>query len=77
MLQAEDLNALVARDTDRPADYAGARIKRYELTGRQVLVYVEGLNEGLPLTFHYRMLRAIPSWPRRLPPVSTTTTTPT
>jgi hypothetical protein len=57
---AENLNALVAHDTDRTADYAGARIKRYELTGRQVLVYVEGLSEGLPLTFHYRMLARYP-----------------
>lgn len=57
---AEDLNALVARDTDRPADYEGPRIKRYELTGRQVLVYVEGLSEGLPLTFRYRLRARYP-----------------
>jgi len=57
---AEDLDALVAGDADRPADYAGPRIKRYELTGRQVLVYVEGLNGGAPLAFHYRLRARYP-----------------
>jgi uncharacterized protein YfaS (alpha-2-macroglobulin family) len=57
---AEDLSTLVARDTDRPADYQGARFKRYELTGRQVLVYIEGLSEGAPLSFSYRMRARYP-----------------
>jgi len=57
---AEDMGDLVARDADRPADREGARIKRYELTGRQMLVYVEGLSEGAPLTFRYRVRASYP-----------------
>ena len=41
---------MVARFKDVPADYAFPTIERYELTGRQVLVYVSNLSEGRPLS---------------------------
>jgi len=45
---------------DLPADYAGARIERYELTGRQVIVYVTNLNGAEPLNFGYRLKAKYP-----------------
>ena len=57
---AEDLDNRVQRDLDKPADYTGVRIKRYEITGRQIIVYVENLTYGEPLTFSYRLLARYP-----------------
>jgi len=59
-LQAEDLAALVARYDDIPADYALPTIERYEMTGRQILVYVSNLSAGNPLTFTYRLRAKYP-----------------
>lgn len=57
---ADDLENRVQRDLDRPEDYVGVRIKRYEITGRQIIVYVEDLTYGEPLTFSYRLLARYP-----------------
>jgi hypothetical protein len=59
-VQTEDLDALVARFKDTPPDYAFAKIERYELTGRQVLVYVTNLSEGKPLEFSFRLRARFP-----------------
>jgi hypothetical protein len=59
-LQAEDLAALVARYDDVPTEYALPTIERYELTGRQILVYVSNLSAGNPLTFTYRLRAKYP-----------------
>jgi hypothetical protein len=59
-VMTEDLAALVARFNDTPADYAGARIERFELTGRQILLYVTNLNSEIPLEFSYRLLARFP-----------------
>ncbi len=59
-VQSEDLDRLVAHYRDLPADYAGARIERYELTGRQVIVYVTNLSGKEALEFSYRLKAKYP-----------------
>jgi uncharacterized protein YfaS (alpha-2-macroglobulin family) len=59
-VQSEDLDRLVAHYRDLPADYAQARIERYELTGSQVIVYVTNLNGAEPLSFSYRLKAKYP-----------------
>jgi uncharacterized protein YfaS (alpha-2-macroglobulin family) len=60
VVQSEDLDRLVAHYRDLPADYAGARIERYELTGRQVIVYVSNLSGAEPLLFNYHLKAKYP-----------------
>ncbi|TLN25727.1 hypothetical protein FDZ74_02195, partial [bacterium] len=57
---SEDLEALVARFNDVPEQYDFPVIQRYELTGRQILVYLTNLSEGKPLEFSYRLLAKYP-----------------
>ncbi len=57
---SEDLDALVARFNDVPKDSDFPAIQRYELTGRQILVYITNLSEGKPLQFSYRLLAKFP-----------------
>jgi uncharacterized protein YfaS (alpha-2-macroglobulin family) len=64
---SEDLADLVARDQDRPPDYAGARFSRFDLTGRQIIVYLERLEAGQPLEFTYRIRARYPIR-ARIPP---------
>jgi len=59
-VQAEDLDGLVTRYNDVPADYALPTIERYELTGRQILVYIKNLSYGNPLKFSYRLTAKYP-----------------
>lgn len=59
-VEAEDLSALVNRYDDTPEDYPYAKIERYELTGRQILVYVTNLQAGQPLEFSYRLRARFP-----------------
>lgn len=59
-VQSEDLDRLVAHYRDLPADYAGARLERYELTGRQVIVYVTNLSGAEALDFSYRLKAKYP-----------------
>jgi uncharacterized protein YfaS (alpha-2-macroglobulin family) len=59
-VQAQDLAALVARYDDIPEDYAFPTIERYELTGRQILVYVGNLSYEHELTFSYRLRAKYP-----------------
>jgi uncharacterized protein YfaS (alpha-2-macroglobulin family) len=59
-LQAEDLQALVTRFNDTPADYPYPKIERFELTGRQILIYVTNLSAGNPLQFSYRLKARFP-----------------
>ncbi len=49
-VQTDDLNALVERQL----------ISRYDLTGRQVIVYVENMSSEQPLTFSYRLKARFP-----------------
>jgi len=59
-VQTEDLDALVARFKDTPQDYTFPTIKRYELTGRQILVYIQNISDGNPLQFSYRLRARFP-----------------
>ena len=49
-MPAEDLDALVEKQI----------ISRYELTGRQIIVYLEDLESGRPLEFGYRLRARFP-----------------
>ena len=60
VVQAEDLDALIARDKDQPQDFAGPTMQRYDLTGRQVLVYLNNLSNGQPYRFSYRLTAKFP-----------------
>jgi hypothetical protein len=60
VVQADDLAALVARFDDIPEDYAFPTVERYELTGRQILVYVGNLSDEHALTFSYRLRAKYP-----------------
>ncbi len=51
----ELLTARVQRDLDLPMDYPGGRLKKFELTGRQILVYLQNLQGGEPMTFTYHL----------------------
>jgi hypothetical protein len=59
-VQSEDLDRLVAHYRDLPADFAGARIERYEPTGRQVILYVTNLSGAEPLSFDYHVKAKYP-----------------
>ncbi|HNT75649.1 MAG TPA: alpha-2-macroglobulin family protein [Anaerolineae bacterium] len=59
-VETEDLERLVARFQDTPEDYAFAKIERYELTGRQIILYVSDLTAGQPLEFSYRLRAKFP-----------------
>ncbi len=59
-VMAEDLNTLVAVSSDRPLDSDQATIERYELTGRQILVYIGKLSAEQPLSFSYRLQAKYP-----------------
>lgn len=57
---SEDLADLVARHSDLPPDHAGPKFSRFDLTGRQIIVYLEGLKAGEPLEFGYRIRARYP-----------------
>ncbi len=59
-VETGDLQALVARYDDTPKDYPFPTIQRYELTGRQLLVYIGNLSEGNPLSFSYHLRAKFP-----------------
>ena len=57
---SEDLSDLVARHTDLPPDHTGPKFSRFDLTGRQIIVYLESLQAGQPLAFDYRIRARYP-----------------
>ena len=59
-VKAEDLAALVTRYEDVPEDYEFPTVERFEMTGRQVLVYIGGLSSEHPLSLSYRMQAKFP-----------------
>jgi uncharacterized protein YfaS (alpha-2-macroglobulin family) len=56
----EDLERLVERDLKRPEGYEGVRVKRFELTGRQIILYLEDLTKDFPLEASYRLRAKYP-----------------
>jgi uncharacterized protein YfaS (alpha-2-macroglobulin family) len=59
-VQTEDLDQLIADYKDVPEDFPGAKVERYELTGRQVLIYLTNLSDAQPLSFSYRLRARFP-----------------
>jgi hypothetical protein len=59
-VQQGDLAALVARFNDVPDDYEFPTIERFEITGRQILVYVRNLTGDQPLNFSYHLQAKFP-----------------
>ena len=57
---SEDLDALIERYQTQAKDAGGPSVQRYDLTGRQILVYLANLAEGQPLTFSYRLRARFP-----------------
>jgi uncharacterized protein YfaS (alpha-2-macroglobulin family) len=57
---SDDLADLVARHQDLPPDYEGGKFSRFDLTGRQIIIYLEGLKAGQPLEFGYRIRARYP-----------------
>lgn len=59
-VQAEDLSARVQQDLQKGEEYPGATVKRFDLTGRQIIVYLENLSYGEPISFHYGLRAKYP-----------------
>lgn len=59
-VNAEDLNGLVAQYQQADPDADITTIERFELTGRQVLVYLGNLAYGEPFSFSYRLTAKFP-----------------
>lgn len=59
-VQTEDLDALVARFKDTPPDYNFPRVERYEMTGRQLILYITNLSADQPLEFSFRLRARFP-----------------
>ena len=59
-LQSEDLSALVTYYNDVPEDYAFPIIQRYEVTGRQIIIYIKNLSAEEPIEFSYHLLAEFP-----------------
>lgn len=48
------------QDTTPPAQAKTAKIERYELTSRQIILYITGLNNDQPVHFSYRLRATFP-----------------
>jgi len=59
-LRIEDLDALIAHFNDLPQEDTSPKVERYELTGRQILVYLSNLSAGNPLQFSYHLRARFP-----------------
>ena len=59
-VQAEDLSARVQQDFQKGEEYPGATVKRFDLTGRQIIVYLANLSYGEPISFHYSLRAKYP-----------------
>ncbi|MEJ2210338.1 MAG: alpha-2-macroglobulin family protein, partial [Anaerolineae bacterium] len=57
---SEDLADLVARHSDLAPDHDGAKFSRFDLTGRQIICYLEDLTAGQSLSFRYRIRARYP-----------------
>ncbi|MBN1265007.1 MAG: hypothetical protein JXA25_05915 [Anaerolineales bacterium] len=51
----EDLTALINKYEDVPEGYEWPTIEKFELTGRQIIVYISNLSYEKPLQFSYHM----------------------
>jgi uncharacterized protein YfaS (alpha-2-macroglobulin family) len=59
-VDSQGLSALVASFDDLPKDYAFPTIERYELTDRQLILYVSNLNADHPLFLTFKLRAKYP-----------------
>ncbi len=59
-INTQDLAALVSQFDQVGPEYGGATIERYELTGRQIILYIGNLSEGKPLSFGFGLTARFP-----------------
>jgi uncharacterized protein YfaS (alpha-2-macroglobulin family) len=59
-VEAEDLSARVQQDFQKGEEYPGATVKRFDLTGRQIIVYLANLSYREPISFHYGLRAKYP-----------------
>jgi uncharacterized protein YfaS (alpha-2-macroglobulin family) len=59
-VEAEDLSARVQQDLQKGEEYPGATVKRFDLTGRQIIVYLQNLSYREPISFHYGLRAKYP-----------------
>ncbi|MBK8988749.1 MAG: hypothetical protein IPM39_22195 [Chloroflexi bacterium] len=60
VVNTDDLALLVARSNQTAVAEGQPSIQRYELTGRQILIYLNNLSGGQPLSFSYRLTAQYP-----------------
>jgi len=56
----QDLQLVLSRVEGQGEEYPGATVKRFDLTGRQIIVYLENLSYGEPISFHYGLRAKYP-----------------
>jgi uncharacterized protein YfaS (alpha-2-macroglobulin family) len=59
-VETADLAALVAYYNDVPDSYNAPKIERFELTGRQIIIYLTNLSSDHSLEFSYRLRAKFP-----------------
>ena len=59
-VETADLSARINRDSDRAEGDASPVLKRFELTGRQILVYIGNMSVDQPLEFSYQLRAKFP-----------------
>ena len=59
-VETQDLDALIAEGLAFSGESEGPIIERYELTGRQILLYTSNLSFDFPLNFDYRLRAKFP-----------------
>ena len=59
-VNTEDLAALVAQSAALPESFGGTTLEKYEITGRQIILYLGNLTVDAPYEFSYRMTAAFP-----------------
>jgi len=59
-VDATKLGARVQQDAQKGEDYPGATVRRFDLTGRQIIVYLANLSYEEPISFHYGLRAKYP-----------------
>lgn len=56
----QDLQLALSGVEGKGEEYPGATVKRFDLTGRQIIVYLQNLSYGEPISFHYGLRARYP-----------------
>jgi uncharacterized protein YfaS (alpha-2-macroglobulin family) len=59
-VETQDLDKLIELGQQQPSESNGAKIERYELTGRQMILYISDLSFDHPLSFSYQLRAKFP-----------------